>query len=446
MKDSGQGLVRVGDSKIALARKAAVLASQTLKTEDQIGVLVFSDEPRWVVEISPVGTGADLAEVQSQISSIVTDRGTRIKPALEEGIQALMSVSVGSRHVILLSDGRDTTLGTPDYEDVILGARQQNISISTFAFGENADAELLSQLSDWGNGRFYLVLTAESLPVLMADEATRISEALVSEGIFQPELGEFHPVLSGIPLETIPDLEGYHALTPKPSAEVILRTGEGDPLLAAWQYGLGRSVAWTSDLGEVWAIGWPSWELFSRLWTQIVVYTLPDPALKQLHIATEVENRIATITVDSLDDAGRPISLADTRLAISSPDGATWELPMVEMLPGRYRQSVAVSAEGVYHLEVTQDSNQGPRQAEAGFVLGYPREYCSDESGEALLAHLADLTGGGVLTGAEFFDSAEEVASGAAASVIPIWPYLVVAAAVLWPLDIAVRRWRMPWQ
>ena len=96
MKDSGQGLVRVGDSKIALARKAAVLASQTLKTEDQIGVLVFSDEPRWVVEISPVGTGADLAEVQSQISSIVTDRGTRIKPALEEGIQALMSVSVGS--------------------------------------------------------------------------------------------------------------------------------------------------------------------------------------------------------------------------------------------------------------------------------------------------------------------------------------------------------------
>lgn len=408
-------------------------------------MLVFSDEPRWVVEIGPVGTGADLAEVQSQIAAIVVDMGTRIKLALKEGIQALMSVPEGSRHAILLSDGRDITYGTPDYEDLILEARQQNISISTFAFGENADAELLSQLADWGNGRFYPVHTAENLPVLMADEATRISEALVSEGAFQPELVEPHPVLSGIDIESMPLLKGYHSLTPKPTAEVILRTGEGDPLLAAWQYGLGRSVAWTSDLGEAWASAWPSWEYFPGMWSQIIAYTIPDPTLKGLQVTVEVKGHVATITVDSLDDAGRPVSLADTRLTITSPEDQTWGLSMVEMLPGRYQQSIVAESKGPYLLEVTQDSSQGSRRAESGFVVGYAREYSSDKSGSSLLTDIADLTGGHLLTGADFPNDAGAEKPDTDFSVRPLWPYLLAAAAVLWPLDIAIRRWRMPW-
>ena len=45
-----------------------------------------------------------------------------------------------------------------------------------------------------------------------------------------------------------PQLKGYVITTPRQSAQVLLTTPRGDPLLAAWQYGLGRALAWTSDL------------------------------------------------------------------------------------------------------------------------------------------------------------------------------------------------------
>ena len=40
-------------------------------------------------------------------------------------------------------------------------------------------------------------------------------------------------------------LLGYVATTPKPRAETPLWTDKGDPLLAHWQYGLGRAVAFS---------------------------------------------------------------------------------------------------------------------------------------------------------------------------------------------------------
>ncbi len=444
MEQSVVGQVSVSKDKIVLAREAAVLASQTLAPEDHLGVLTFSDEPNWAVDIQPVGSAADLAVVQAQISAINTKLGTNIMLALEEGLHTLENAPAGARYAILLSDGHDFGYSAQSYEPLILDARKRNITLSTIAFGQDADAELLNQLAVWGQGRFYHVVSVDNLPVLMAEEAARISESPVSEGIFQPEVGLNHPVLTGIPLENVPDLVGYHALTPKPSAEVILRTGEGDPLLATWQYGLGRSTAWTSDLGKIWAPGWPSWGSFPRLWTQIIAHTLPDPALNQMRVSVDMNDRIATITAKSLDDVGRPISLAKTMATIVSPDDVSWDLPLVETSPGHYQQTVAVSLNGPYHVSVTQETNQGLREAEAGFVVGYSREFLNDGSGDTLLAHIASLTGGEILTDEDL--SLANDNPEAETTVLPLWPYLLVAAAIVWPLDIAIRRWRMPWQ
>ena len=47
------------------------------------------------------------------------------------------------------------------------------------------------------------------------------------------------------------------------------------PLLAQWQYGLGRSVAWTSDATGRWAKAWLGWQGFSRFFSQAVAWTFP---------------------------------------------------------------------------------------------------------------------------------------------------------------------------
>ena len=53
-----------------------------------------------------------------------------------------------------------------------------------------------------------------------------------------------------------PSLLGYNGTTAKPAAQTVLVTARDDPLLAQWQYGLGRSVAWTSDSTGRWAKSW----------------------------------------------------------------------------------------------------------------------------------------------------------------------------------------------
>ena len=61
---------------------------------------------------------------------------------------------------------------------------------------------------------------------------------------------------------------------PKPTAEVILATESGDPLLAWWRYGLGMSVAFTSDAKARWAAEWLTWPQFGQFWAQVVRHAL----------------------------------------------------------------------------------------------------------------------------------------------------------------------------
>ena len=58
---------------------------------------------------------------------------------------------------------------------------------------------------------------------------------------FRPTVVRPTQVLSEIRLDEAPFLLGYVVTRPKPTAEVILATESGDPLLAWWRYGLGMT-------------------------------------------------------------------------------------------------------------------------------------------------------------------------------------------------------------
>ena len=68
-------------------------------------------------------------------------------------------------------------------------------------------------------------------------------------------------------------------------------------------------------------------------------------------------------------------------------------------------------------------------------------EYLPTQDGPALLAKISALTGGTALT-----DAAAPLASAQtpAGSTCSFWPWLLLAAALLWPVEIAVRRGWLP--
>ena len=106
-------------------------------------------------------------------------------------------------------------------------------------------------MAERGNGRFHFTDRAANLPQIFTQETTAIQRSYLIEERFFPTLASSSPILAGI--TAVPPLYGYVGTTAKATAQTILKTHQDDPLLVAWQYGLGRSVAWTSDATGRWA-------------------------------------------------------------------------------------------------------------------------------------------------------------------------------------------------
>ena len=92
---------------------------------------------------------------------------------------------------------------------------------------------------------------------------------------------------------------------PKPTAEVILATESGDPLLAWWRYGLGMSVAFTSDAKSRWAAEWLSWPQFGQFWAQVVRHALRKAEAKGTVVQVDRKGRRAVVSLDAIEPVGQ---------------------------------------------------------------------------------------------------------------------------------------------
>ena len=106
---------------------------------------------------------------------------------------------------------------------------------------------------------------------------------------------------------------------PKPTSELILATEKGDPLLAWWRYGLGMSVAFTSDAKSRWAAEWLSWPGFSKFWAQVVRHAMRKSETKGVSVAVEQKDGKATVTLDAVDVRGRFLNKAETEMTVIDP-------------------------------------------------------------------------------------------------------------------------------
>lgn len=430
----------VGVSKFDMAKEAAILATESLKPEDRIGVLAFDTGQLWVVPFQQVGEGASLAAIQQAILDLPSGGGTDIELALTEGLPALARQPTSLRHAVLLTDGRSFTNNMASYERLVQTARDQQITLSTIAIGEDADTALLDQLARWGAGRYYFAERPEDIPRLTLLESQIARSAPVVEGVVQPALDHPHPIVRDFAPAELPDLAGYVAATARPAADVVLRSPEDDPLLAAWQYGLGRAVAWTPTAGEPWAGAWTRWEGFERFWAQMVRYTLPEPDSGPLQVRIEARPGGSRLVVDALQPGGAPLDLATVNARVTLPDGEQRAFDVPQTAPGRYTQDLVLPAPGAYLVSVALVHEGRLQQRDVGFVQPIAPEYRQrgdPAEGRALLEAIAAATGGTVLA-----DPGQAGLPAARALEAPegLWPWLLGLALGLWVLEIAVRR------
>ena len=108
-----------------------------------------------------------------------------------------------------------------------------------------------------------------ALPVTLQTSDDRVE---MPQGVRPIVTAPDHEIATGLPIEW-PVLLGYNRLTPRDSAIVVAKVGN-DPLIAAWHYGEGRSVAFASDCGPHWAPPpFVEWDGYATLWQNIANWT-----------------------------------------------------------------------------------------------------------------------------------------------------------------------------
>lgn len=312
------------------------------------------------------------------------------------------------------------------------------ITCSTVAVGEGADKDMLEEIARTGQGRFYVTDDPAAIPQIFAKETVTASKSAIDEQPFIPQIVRTTQTFADLDLENAPFLLGHVMTRPKPTCEVILSSEKGDPLLVWWRYGLGMTVAFTSDAKARWAAEWLTWPGYTKFWAQLVRHTMRKSDAKGVAVEVMQRGGRTTLTLDAIDPAGRFVNAAETELTIIDPQLVTKKVPLAQTAPGRYLADFETSLTGPYHLELTQKVNgQVLYQQSRGLSVGYSDELRLKPTNETLLKSIADATGGKYqIAAGQVFASSGRTARRPT----PLWPWLVTAAVLLLVLDVALRR------
>ena len=421
--------------KMEMAKQAAMQAVAVLKPTDTVGVLVFNTRYQWVVPPQIVADNGGLPDIQSRISTIKAVGGTDIYAALDAAYQSMSQLDVRFRHMLLLTDGQSPN---PNYQTLVSRNQVLGVTLSTVAIGQDADTGLLSQLAQLGAGRSYATQRFDDIPSIVAKETAIASRSSLAEGQFEPLPLDPSPLLSGQDTASLPKLGGYVQTTARPGATIALASPRQDPILSHWHFGLGRVVAWTSDAGNLWATDWfagPAAGLFA----QALRWTMTAPVDPRLTVSAQVSRNAMTLTADSLEPDGSFGDGLDTRATVVTPAATATEIRLPQVAPGRYQRTFEVPQTGVYHVLVHQGEASGDVLEEVlGSVVDGNAEERSVGTNEPLLTTLAAQTGGRKLVAPEDVFVRDSSFNGHAWQ--PIWPWLLVAALLLFPVDVAMRR------
>ena len=422
----------MGGIKIELAKEASRAAVELLGRRDKIGVVAFDGSPFWISEMHDA---SDKQYLSNQIGSITAGGGTNLYPALEQAYFALTETTAKLKHVIVLSDGQSQD---GDWYGIASAMRADRITVSTVGIGSGADMNLLGNLANWGGGREYFTQDPYNIPQIFAKETVTASKSAIIDEPFIPQYVKPTQVLIGIDLELAPFLLGYVATQPSPTAEIFLVSHRGDPLLASWQYGLGKSVAFTSDAKARWASDWLEWPGYGKFWAQLVRDTMRKATLSNFQAEISQEKGVAHLAIDALDDAGDFLNELDNEISLISPDLKKKELTVTQTAPGRYELDFPTQDVGPYFLNIMQrQAGEIVNTQVAGTVVSYPQEYLVHNANDSLLTQLAAVSNG------KFNASPEDAFRPPEEPVVlrvHLWRPFLITALFLLLMDIVLRR------
>jgi len=425
----------IGDGN-AWARDIGIAALEVLSSRDLMGALAYGGRGEdWVFPLQPVG---DKTQMRAALRAAMPGDMPDVGSTLGMAYQALRQANAAVKRVIIISDG-DPQPPPGSLLKALAGAK---ISVSTVCIGPHGfnDQNMLKWIAKSTGGNYYYVTDPTKLPQIFTKEAAVVRKGILVEEPFTPKVRHDSELLQGIADTGLPQLTGYITTSPKDSATVPLVSHEDDPVLAHWRHGLGKSVAFTSDVTSRWAAGWLAWEGFNRFWAQAVRWAMRDTEPTSFRVDTRVKDGRGYVRIDAVDEQGKFVNFLRPRGVVTgpAPDFGRVNLSLLQTAPGIYEGAFPLDDRGVYMVHLMYERGDGGQgMIPAGLALGYSREYEYNTTNRGLLEQLAAVGGGKVRDPYENVFQHDLVA---AATVTPVWPHLAATAACLFPVEIFVRR------
>ncbi|HZM86636.1 MAG TPA: VWA domain-containing protein [Blastocatellia bacterium] len=420
--------------KIDMTREAAAATVDFLSDRDSVGVIAFDSQAYPVVNITKV---EDKKSIIRQIDSIQAVGGTNLYPGLKTAQEWLKASEAQIKHIIVLSDGMSEG---GDFRGIARAIRDAGITITAVAVGDDADIPMMTMLAELGDGRFYAANRPENLPRIFTREAALASRSTIIEEPFSPRLVRPAQATNGVDWASAPQLGGYVGTAERDSlnspAITSLISDKNDPVFAVWQYGLGRSAAFTSDAKPRWAAGWMNWPGFGQFWTQALRDLLRHESAGGLTPRIEIAGGRGHIVVEATTPEGGSKNNLRLRTQIIGPDLSSLDITLDQTAAGQYEGVFPAVARGTYLVNVSEDNGQAG--VTAGAVNSYSPEFSIGSQDADLLARVSATTGGQMLSA----DESVDLFSRRSPKTIPhdIWEALMLAALILLPIDVGVRR------
>ncbi|MEW6161445.1 MAG: VWA domain-containing protein, partial [Verrucomicrobiota bacterium] len=164
-----------------VARDTAVAALDALGPQDEIGVILWDGNERWLFPLQKVG---DKKEARRQIAGMNQGDLPSFEGVMTMAYHGLKKSTANLKHMIVFSDG-DPGPPSSALMDAIVKDR---ITVSTVLIAGHAGPDTMISIADQGRGRFYDVRSPTQLPQIFIKEAAVILKSAIFEEPFKPQL------------------------------------------------------------------------------------------------------------------------------------------------------------------------------------------------------------------------------------------------------------------
>jgi hypothetical protein len=197
----------------------------------------------------------------------------------------------------------------------------------------------------------------------------------------------------------MPPIDFYATTLPKDGAQVPLKVTRHDsaaPLIAAWQYGLGRSVVFTADPDSLATLSWIRWDRYAEFWSQLVNWAMrpgdAGPFSMRIETASDGGVRIEAEKVDNSPVSNLVLRVTGIGHALDVPmtqtDASLYRGELGQLPRGKYTVALMIKGGDTERVLMQREfASTGSAAADADEVRIRPRNL-------SLLKNLALATGG----------------------------------------------------